>query len=277
MRNITNAILGLSIRLRFAWIVILIISVTGGLLSGFVIDESTLQGEIESISTTSTTPDQSTTTAVIGTTSTSTSLAPAISVPVEIPSESAAMLAAVNEFRSDNGVGLLVWCSALASSALGHSVDMANRQFFDHVNPDGDDPFARMLAASYGENGGENIAVGYESVALVMEAWIDSPGHRANLLEPGFVDFGEGHITGDYMGSPAIYWTQNFGFSGDCEGQYAESIPSDSVAYIEELDPRFDTCREANANGYGPYVSGVNPEYDWYRDRDGDGINCERG
>ena len=276
MRNITNAILGLSIRLRFAWIVILIISVTGGLLSGFVIDESTLQGEIEVVSTTSTTPDQSTTTAIIGTTSTSISLAPAVSLPVEIPSESAAMLAAVNKFRSENGVGALVWCSALANSALGHSVDMANRQFYDHVNPDGDDPFARMLAAGYGENGGENIAVGYESVALVMEAWIDSPGHRANLLEPGFVDFGEGHITGEYMGSPAIYWTQNFGFSGDCEGQFVGSIPSDSVVYVEELDPRFDTCREANSNGYGSYVSGIDPEYDWYRDRDGDGIVCER-
>ena len=276
MRNITNAILGLSLRLRFAWIVILIISVTGGMLSSFVIDESTLQGEIEVVSTTSMTPDQSTTTAVIGTTSTSTSLAPAVSLPVEIPSESAAMLAAVNEFRSENGVEPLVWCSALANSALGHSVDMANRQFFDHVNPDGDDPFARLLAAGYGENGGENIAVGYESVALVMEAWIDSPGHRENLLEPGFVDFGEGHITGEYMGSPAIYWTQNFGFSGDCERQIVESIPSDSVAYIEELDPRFDTCGEANSNGYGPYVSGIDPEYDWYRDRDGDGIVCER-
>lgn len=42
------------------------------------------------------------------------------------------------------------------------------------------------------------------------------------------------------------------------------------------LDPRFNTCGEANAAGYGPYVSGVNPEYDWYIDRDKDGINCER-
>lgn len=276
MRNITNTILGLSIRLRFAWIVILIISISGGMLSGFVTDESTSQVEIEVISTTSTTPDQSTTTEVVGTISASTSQAPTTSSPLEIPPESAAMLAAVNKFRSDNGVGALVWCSALANSALGHSVDMANRQFFEHVNPDGDDPFARMLAAGYGENGGENIAVGYNSVSLVMEGWIDSPGHRANLLQPGFVDFGEGHVTGDYMRSPAIYWTQNFGYSGDCEGQFVESIPSDSVSYIEELDLRFDTCGGANANGYGPYVSGIDPEYDWYRDRDGDGIVCER-
>lgn len=40
-------------------------------------------------------------------------------------------------------------------------------------------------------------------------------------------------------------------------------------------DPRFDTCKEAKANGYGPYRSGVDPEYNWYRDADSDGIVCE--
>ncbi|WP_040422003.1 thermonuclease family protein [Actinopolymorpha alba] len=41
-------------------------------------------------------------------------------------------------------------------------------------------------------------------------------------------------------------------------------------------DPRFGTCKEAIAAGYGPYQRGVDPEYDWYRDRDGDGVVCER-
>jgi len=41
-------------------------------------------------------------------------------------------------------------------------------------------------------------------------------------------------------------------------------------------DPRFRTCRDAIANGYGPYTRGVDPEYDWYRDADGDGLVCER-
>lgn len=40
-------------------------------------------------------------------------------------------------------------------------------------------------------------------------------------------------------------------------------------------DPRFSTCKEAKARGYGPYYKGVDPEYEWYRDRDGDGIVCE--
>jgi hypothetical protein len=41
-------------------------------------------------------------------------------------------------------------------------------------------------------------------------------------------------------------------------------------------DPRFGTCREANAAGYGPYRRGIDPEYGWYRDRNGDGLVCER-
>jgi len=42
------------------------------------------------------------------------------------------------------------------------------------------------------------------------------------------------------------------------------------------LDPRYRTCAEANAHGYGPYTRGVDPEYAWYEDRDGDGLVCER-
>jgi hypothetical protein len=41
-------------------------------------------------------------------------------------------------------------------------------------------------------------------------------------------------------------------------------------------NPRYDTCAEANAHGFGPYQRGVNPEYEWYQDRDGDGWDCER-
>jgi hypothetical protein len=41
-------------------------------------------------------------------------------------------------------------------------------------------------------------------------------------------------------------------------------------------DPRYGTCREANAHGFGPYRQGVDPEYEWYRDRDHDGLVCER-
>jgi hypothetical protein len=41
------------------------------------------------------------------------------------------------------------------------------------------------------------------------------------------------------------------------------------------LDPQFSSCKKAIAAGYGPYTRGVDPEYDWYKDGDGDGVNCE--
>lgn len=51
--------------------------------------------------------------------------------------------------------------------------------------------------------------------------------------------------------------------------------PSSERRRGNDLDPRFRTCAEANAAGYGPYVKGTDPEYAWYQDRDGDGIDCE--
>jgi hypothetical protein len=55
-----------------------------------------------------------------------------------------------------------------------------------------------------------------------------------------------------------------------------DAAPPTGEAAGEGTDPRFATCREAIAAGYGPYIKGQHPEYDWYRDRDGDGIVCER-
>ncbi|GGM79051.1 hypothetical protein GCM10012275_57080 [Longimycelium tulufanense] len=55
----------------------------------------------------------------------------------------------------------------------------------------------------------------------------------------------------------------------------AEQRKPAPTAAERALDPRFRTCKEAKANGYGPYYKGVNPEYDWYFDRDHDGKVCE--
>lgn len=55
-----------------------------------------------------------------------------------------------------------------------------------------------------------------------------------------------------------------------------EQQPAESAEPTEQLDPDFGTCKEAIANGYGPYVEGQDPEYAWYHDADHDGIVCER-
>jgi hypothetical protein len=54
------------------------------------------------------------------------------------------------------------------------------------------------------------------------------------------------------------------------------STPTPSPSTSGAADPRFGTCREAHAAGFGPYRQGTDPEYDWYQDRDHDGLACER-
>ncbi|MFI7422709.1 thermonuclease family protein [Nonomuraea sp. NPDC049684] len=67
-------------------------------------------------------------------------------------------------------------------------------------------------------------------------------------------------------------------WSGRCDTSTSTPTPSPSPTPTPPTgnDPRFRTCAEANAAGYGPYRRGIDPEYAWYQDRDGDGVVCER-
>lgn len=101
--------------------------------------------------------------------------------------------------------------SALTCAARVHSVDMATRGFFDHVNPDGEDPFVRMERAGYTyRTAAENIAAGQPSADEVVGGWLASPGHCRNILNPDFVHIGVGYVATDAAEYP-FYWTQTFG------------------------------------------------------------------
>ncbi len=117
------------------------------------------------------------------------------------------VISLVNAERSKAGCGPLSENALLTKAAQGHSDDMAARNFFDHTNPDGDGPGERITAAGYAWSSyGENIAKGQTTAAQVMDAWMNSPGHRANILNCGFKEIGVGLHT---AGGP--YWTQAFG------------------------------------------------------------------
>lgn len=120
-----------------------------------------------------------------------------------------AMLAQVNEPRTRAGCAPLHWDDRLATAAAGHSADMANRNYFDHVSPDGQTPWDRAHAAGYPSPGGENIAAGNSTYDATMTQWMQSPGHRANILNCKFTAVGVGEAEG---GSLRYYWTQMFGY-----------------------------------------------------------------
>jgi uncharacterized protein YkwD len=84
---------------------------------------------------------------------------------------------------------------------------MRDRHFFDHTNPDGLDPFQRAARAGITTMRAENIAYGQATPAAVMTAWMNSPGHRANILDCTLTTLGVGVTNG--TGGP--WWTQDFG------------------------------------------------------------------
>ena len=120
--------------------------------------------------------------------------------------EEAQVLALVNDERAAVGCGAVTADDGLAAVARAHSEDMRDRGFFGHVNPDGLDPFERAEQAGLTARA-ENIARGQQGAAAVMDAWMNSAGHRANILNCDLTRLGVGIARGD--GGP--WWTQLFG------------------------------------------------------------------
>ncbi|WP_030866160.1 CAP domain-containing protein [Streptomyces sp. NRRL S-37] len=120
----------------------------------------------------------------------------------------AEVLRLVNVERAKVGCSPVTASGELTDLATAFSADMADRGFFDHTDPDGDTPWDRAKTAGISNLGGENIARGQADAAAVMQAWMDSPGHKANILNCDFKTLG----VGVHMGSGGPWWTQNFGY-----------------------------------------------------------------
>jgi uncharacterized protein YkwD len=134
---------------------------------------------------------------------------PVSSPPAGMSPEESAVFDLVNSERAKAGCASLSANPILNQVARAHSEDMAVNGYFSHTSPDGRSPFDRMRDAGYaGRMMGENIAAGQPTAQAVMDAWMNSAGHRANILNCGFQDIGIGFSRG---GSFGFYWTQDFG------------------------------------------------------------------
>ena len=87
--------------------------------------------------------------------------------------------------------GPLAWNDRLEQAAYRSSADMATNNYFAHESQDGRTPADRVSAAGYAWSAiGENIAAGYPDVAAVVDGWMTSPGHCANIMTAGFRELG---------------------------------------------------------------------------------------
>ncbi len=118
------------------------------------------------------------------------------------------VVALVNRERTNRGLRPLAANWQLARVARIKSQDMRDRRYFSHQSPTYGSPFQMMrsFGISY-TSAGENIAAGQKTAADVMRGWMNSPGHRQNILNPQFTQIGVGYAKG---GSYGTYWTQMF-------------------------------------------------------------------
>jgi uncharacterized protein YkwD len=105
----------------------------------------------------------------------------------------------------------LAWDERLARASLAHATEMARYEFFDHQGRDGSQIGQRARRAGYAWRSiGENIAAGQASAEEVTAGWIASPGHCANLMNPGFSAMGVAYAVNP-TSRLGIYWAQAFG------------------------------------------------------------------
>lgn len=127
----------------------------------------------------------------------------------QLPSDVQAVIDATNAQRSNNDCSELSNDDSLTNAGMAHAKDMADHDYFSHTSQDGRSPTDR--AAEHGYQGGvaENIAYGQPSAEAVVDAWMDSEGHRANILNCDYSVIGVGAVSND---AGTIYWVQKFGF-----------------------------------------------------------------
>ncbi|MFD8724529.1 CAP domain-containing protein [Streptomyces sp. NPDC059629] len=129
--------------------------------------------------------------------------------PAELARTRSEVVDLTNGERTRAGLRPLAVDPQLATAAQAYSTDMATRDFYSHTSPEGTQPWDRAAAAgSRRRTIGENIACGQRSAAEVVDGWMNSPGHRANILKPEFTHIGIGFAGGGRAGT---YWTQLFG------------------------------------------------------------------
>jgi hypothetical protein len=125
--------------------------------------------------------------------------------------EEVAFVQLLNDYRTAQGVQPLLVSDALSDAAAKHNSDMAKYGFVSHTTGGsgwfavGASPWDRMAASGYSFNTwkGENIAVGFITAVDVFQAWKDSPGHNANMLNANFAVIG--------VSALGAYWTTDFG------------------------------------------------------------------
>ncbi|KAE8894701.1 hypothetical protein PF005_g14591 [Phytophthora fragariae] len=158
------------------------------------------------------------------------------------------MLALVNAQRSARGLSPLCMNTKLMAAAMRHSKDMAANNFMSHTGSDGSSMSSRISAAGYvWTRAAENVAAGQTNINSVMNSWMNSNGHRANILGD-YTMFGTAYA---YSGGSRYghYWTQDFGKGSTerCSYEEAEYNETSTANMTESAEVSFEDLKEVTS------------------------------
>jgi hypothetical protein len=172
------------------------------------------------------------------------SLSPAVATPAYAANSTGDVVNQINAIRVQNGLAPLVAQSQLTASAQSYATAMATGKFFGHVAPNGSTLVTRNEGAGYAKWTylEENLAAGQTSVAAAVNAWMQSPSHRADLLSPRVTETGVGYVY--VAGSPyGHYWVQEFG---------SRSIPAEKAPVVVAKAPAVSAAPVAAQKAAAP-------------------------
>ena len=131
--------------------------------------------------------------------------------PLHLSRAERSLVTAINSARASAGVPPLRATESLTSAASWQSQVLAQAGYLDHTSPDGSTLIDRIVRAGWhGSTAGEDLAVA-PTASEAVEMWMQSPGHRENLLSPQFRTVGVGMARGAWSGSSALFVTADFG------------------------------------------------------------------
>ena len=149
------------------------------------------------------------------------------------------VISLTNSARSSAGLSSLSSNSQLAAAAAAKAADMFQNQYFAHTSPQGKDPWYFINNAGYDFiYAGENLAIGYSDSAEVHSAWMNSPTHRANILNPNYREIGVAQVSGEYEGAQTTIVVQEFG----------SMSASQPVSERENIEEKTDTSGAGDSN-----------------------------
>lgn len=173
---------------------------------------------------------------------------------IKAPTLSAAkIIELTNQYRQEAGVKPVVLNTILTKAAQIKTDDMFAKQYFEHIAPDGTTPAQLVLKSGYSyKTTGENLALGdFKDEAELVKAWYDSPGHRANMLNPDFVDIGVASDLNDFEGRNTWISVQEFGkLAPNCaspDEKLSATITQDKATYQSQADKMNALVKTAQA------------------------------